>query len=155
MRLEQTLAELREKFSKMIPAEPAAVMAHHVEFLRSSGTVDQILKPGAKAPAFTLKNQHGEDVSSTDLLKRGPLVVSFTRLLHVEKGFDTEGVLTVDVALPRLRGAFALAFLFAGEEEARHADEGEDLQVGIEFPKGLHRPCVVASGLHQDVHVLG
>jgi NAD(P)-dependent dehydrogenase (short-subunit alcohol dehydrogenase family) len=25
--------------------------------------IDQILKPGAKAPAFTLKNQHGEDVS--------------------------------------------------------------------------------------------
>jgi peroxiredoxin len=63
----------------MIPAEPAAVMEHHVEFLRASGAVDQILKPGATAPAFTLKNQHGEDVSSADLLKRGPLVVSFTR----------------------------------------------------------------------------
>jgi peroxiredoxin len=54
-------------------------MEHHVEFLRSSGAVDQILKPGATAPAFTLKNQHGEDVSSAELLKRGPLVVSFTR----------------------------------------------------------------------------
>jgi peroxiredoxin len=79
MQLDQTLAELRDKFAKMIPAEPVAVMERHVEFLRTSGAVDQILKPGAKAPAFTLKNQHGEDVSSEDLLKRGPLVVSFTR----------------------------------------------------------------------------
>jgi peroxiredoxin len=79
MQLEQTLAELRDKFAKMIPAEPAAVMERHVEFLRSSGAVDQILKPGATAPPFTLKNQHGEDVSSAALLKRGPLVVSFTR----------------------------------------------------------------------------
>jgi peroxiredoxin len=79
MQLEQILAELRDKFAKMIPAEPAAVMERQVEFLRTSGAVDQILKSGAKAPAFTLKNQHGEDVSSEDLLKRGPLVVSFTR----------------------------------------------------------------------------
>jgi peroxiredoxin len=79
MTLEQTLSQLREKFSKMIPAEPAAVMEGHIEFLRESGAVDQILKSGAKAPPFTLKNQNGEDVSSVDLLNRGPLVVSFTR----------------------------------------------------------------------------
>ena len=79
MQLEQTLGQLRDKFAKMVPAEPSAVMEGHIEFLRTSGAVDQILKPGAKAPAFTLKNQHGEDVSSADLLKRGPLVVSFTR----------------------------------------------------------------------------
>jgi putative ABC transport system permease protein len=30
----------------------------------------------------------------------GLLVVSFVRLLHVDKGFDTSGILTVDVALP-------------------------------------------------------
>jgi putative ABC transport system permease protein len=34
------------------------------------------------------------------LVATGLLVVSFMRLLHVDKGFDTEGVLTVDVALP-------------------------------------------------------
>jgi len=79
MELEQTLSQLRDTIAKMIPAEPAAVMEGHIEFLRKSGAVDKILKPGAKAPAFTLKNQHGEEVSSADLLKRGPLVVSFTR----------------------------------------------------------------------------
>jgi hypothetical protein len=79
MTLEQTLCQLRERFGKMLPAAPAAVMDAHIDFLRKSGAVDQILKSGAKAPAFTLKNQNGEDVSSVDLLNRGPLVVSFTR----------------------------------------------------------------------------
>lgn len=79
MSLEQTLAQMREKFGKMLPAEPAAVINGHIESLRKSGAVDQTLKTGAKAPAFTLKNQKGEDVSSVDLLSRGPLVVSFTR----------------------------------------------------------------------------
>jgi len=79
MTLEQTLSQLREKFGKMVPAGPAAVMEGHIDFLRKSGAVDQILKSGAKAPAFTLKNQNGEDISSVDLLHRGPLVVSFTR----------------------------------------------------------------------------
>ena len=34
------------------------------------------------------------------LVATGLLVVSFVRLLQVDKGFDTEGILTVDVALP-------------------------------------------------------
>jgi peroxiredoxin len=63
----------------MLPAESAAVMEGHIDFLRTSGAVSQVLKSGTKAPAFTLKNQNGEDVASVDLLDSGPLVVSFTR----------------------------------------------------------------------------
>ena len=77
--LERTLAELRDKYAKIIPEGASAIMEGHIESLRKNGAVDQILKAGAKAPAFTLKNQHGEDISSVDLIKRGPLVVSFTR----------------------------------------------------------------------------
>jgi peroxiredoxin len=79
MSLEQTLSQMREKFGKMLPAEPAAVINGHIESLRKSGAVDQTLQSGAKAPTFTMKNQNGENVSSSDLLSRGPLVVSFTR----------------------------------------------------------------------------
>jgi len=79
MQLERTLAALRDKFAKIIPDSASAIMEGHMESLRKNGAIDQILKPGAQAPAFTLKNQHGEDVSSVDLIKHGPLVVSFTR----------------------------------------------------------------------------
>ncbi|ADV84468.1 peroxiredoxin-like family protein [Terriglobus saanensis] len=79
MSLAQTLVELRDKFAKILPESATAIMEGHIESLRKSGAVDQIIKPGAKAPTFTLINQHGEDISSVDLIKRGPLVVSFTR----------------------------------------------------------------------------
>ena len=79
MTLEQTLSQLREKFGKMLPADPAAVLEGHIAFLRDSGAMDQILKSGVRAPAFTLKNQNGDEISSADLLNRGPLIVSFTR----------------------------------------------------------------------------
>jgi peroxiredoxin len=79
MQLEQTLAALRDKFAKIIPDGASAIMESHIESLRKNGAVDQILRPGTKAPAFMLKNQRGEDISSVDLIKHGPLVVSFTR----------------------------------------------------------------------------
>ena len=53
--LERTLAELRDKYAKIIPEGASAIMEGHVESLRKNGAVDQILKAGAKAPAFTLK----------------------------------------------------------------------------------------------------
>ena len=79
MSLAQTLAEFRDKYAKILPESATAVMEGHIESLRESGAVDQILKPGSEAPPFTLKNQHDEDISSIDLIKRGPLVLSFTR----------------------------------------------------------------------------
>jgi peroxiredoxin len=79
MSLRQTLAELRDKFAKILPDSATATMEAHIESLRKNGALDQILKPGVKAPPFTLKNQHDEYISSVDLIKRGPLVVSFTR----------------------------------------------------------------------------
>ena len=79
MSLRQTLAELRDNFAKILPDSATATMESHIGSLRKNGALDQILKPGVKAPPFTLKNQHDEDISSFDLIKHGPLVVSFTR----------------------------------------------------------------------------
>jgi len=64
--------------SKLSPAENE-IMERHIEFLRESGAVNKILKIGYAAPNFNLKNQHGEIISSSELLKNGPLIVSFYR----------------------------------------------------------------------------
>ena len=45
----------------------------------SSGIEDAALKVGDRAPSFTLFNQDHVQVASTDLLREGPLVVSFFR----------------------------------------------------------------------------
>jgi hypothetical protein len=47
--------------------------------LRASGIEQQALKIGDRAPNFTLFNQDHVEVSSTGLLRQGPLVVSFFR----------------------------------------------------------------------------
>jgi peroxiredoxin len=47
--------------------------------LQASGQAERAKRVGDNAPVFTLKDSEGNDVSSVDLLKRGPLVVSFYR----------------------------------------------------------------------------
>jgi predicted permease len=56
------------------------------------------------------------------LVSTGLLVVSFVRLLHVDKGFDTTGILTADFALPAslyATGARQVGFLDRALIEAR------------------------------------
>ena len=47
--------------------------------LRASGMEDRALKVGDRAPRFTLFDQDQVQVASTDLLREGPLLVSFFR----------------------------------------------------------------------------
>lgn len=49
------------------------------EELLASGAVDRAKKVGDSAPTFTLKDSEGNNVSSAELLSKGPLVVSFYR----------------------------------------------------------------------------
>jgi glutaredoxin len=47
--------------------------------LIASGAAERAAKVGDKAPAFSLKDPEGNEVSSVDLLSQGPLVVIFYR----------------------------------------------------------------------------
>jgi len=47
--------------------------------LKASGIEDTALKVGYRAPDFILFNQDHVEVASEDLLRQGPLVVSFFR----------------------------------------------------------------------------
>jgi peroxiredoxin len=60
---------------------PAAIetMLRATAELKASGLAERALKVGAVAPAFELKDADGTTVRSTELLMRGPLVVSFYR----------------------------------------------------------------------------
>lgn len=77
--LADRLAALREKYGSILKPDIAAKMDRHVEELRSDGSLDRVLKAGQKAPSFSLKDQHGNIVSSAELLAKGPLVLSFYR----------------------------------------------------------------------------
>jgi peroxiredoxin len=61
------------------PAEIHPVMERATAELVASGQAGRALKAGDKAPAFTLDDPDGQPVSSSELLKKGPLVISFYR----------------------------------------------------------------------------
>jgi peroxiredoxin len=60
---------------------PAVIETMHraTAELIASGAADKALKAGDKAPAFTLNDPDGQPVGSAELLRKGPLVLSFYR----------------------------------------------------------------------------
>lgn len=61
------------------PPEIHPVMERATAELIASGQAERALRAGDKAPAFTLTDPDGTLVSSTELLEKGPLVISFYR----------------------------------------------------------------------------
>ena len=82
--LQSRLDEFKEAFESGAPPynAPQAViekMHRATAELKASGIEEQALKVGDRAPSFTLFNQDHVQVSSSDLLRKGPLVISFFR----------------------------------------------------------------------------
>lgn len=84
MSLQEKLDAFRANFEAGGPPYKAPAWIHEpmhraTAELIASGAAARALKVGDKAPAFTLKDADGREVSSAELLKRGPLVVTFYR----------------------------------------------------------------------------
>ena len=82
--LRSRLDEFRKEFESGAPPynaphEAIEKMHRATAELKASGIEEQTLKVGDRAPSFTLFNQDHVQVSSGDLLRQGPLVVSFFR----------------------------------------------------------------------------
>jgi hypothetical protein len=61
------------------PHEVIEIMHRATAELKASGIEKQALRIGDRAPSFVLFNQDHLQASSSDLLRQGPLVVSFFR----------------------------------------------------------------------------
>jgi hypothetical protein len=61
------------------PHEAIETMHRATAELKASGREKTALKVGDRAPQFNLFNQDHVEVSSADLLRHGPLIVSFFR----------------------------------------------------------------------------
>ena len=82
--LQSRLDEFKKNFESGAPpynAPREAIETTHraTAELKASGIEDRVLKVGDRAPEFTLFNQDHGEVSSANLLRQGPLVVSFFR----------------------------------------------------------------------------
>jgi peroxiredoxin len=77
--LAQRLMEIKAGIAQYVRPENQAINERAVAELESSGIVERTLPIGAKAPEFTLPDQHGKMVSSADLLAKGKLIINFYR----------------------------------------------------------------------------
>ncbi|MEO0375504.1 MAG: redoxin domain-containing protein, partial [Cyanobacteria bacterium P01_A01_bin.17] len=79
MSLTTDLQTQKEQFLDNVPDETVQVMGKATQALAESGIVDQSLKAGQKAPPVQLPNATGNTVDLQELLKSGPVVLSFYR----------------------------------------------------------------------------
>jgi hypothetical protein len=82
--LQSRLDEFKKAFESGAPPynaphEVIETMHRATAELKASGAENKALKVGDRAPEFSLFNQDHEEVNSSDLFHRGPLVVSFFR----------------------------------------------------------------------------
>lgn len=61
------------------PRSVIEIMHRATAELKASGLAERARKVGDRAPAFTLKDSEGNVFSSDDMLRKGPLIVSFYR----------------------------------------------------------------------------
>jgi peroxiredoxin len=73
------LEAFREKSSKTAPPERIRIYEQGIDEVRKSGVTDKALKVGDKAPDFELPGASGKKVKLSELLARGPVVVTWYR----------------------------------------------------------------------------
>jgi peroxiredoxin len=79
MGLDQQLADFRAEFARTAPAGRAALYEAKIEELRASFALEAAAGVGAVAPDFRLPDVKGNPLSLIDLLRSGPVVVTFYR----------------------------------------------------------------------------
>jgi peroxiredoxin len=77
--LREIFAERKELIAKYVPAETQAIHARAVAELKQKCAATNILPVGASVPEFQLQDHDGKNVSSSDLLAKGRLVLCFIR----------------------------------------------------------------------------
>ena len=106
MSLQDRLDAFRADFEAGRPPYNAPVWVHEpmhraTDALIASGAASRALRVGDKAPAFILKDADGNSVSSAELLKQGPLVVTFYR--GVWCPYCNMDLQALEAALPEIR----------------------------------------------------
>lgn len=79
MSLQDEIQNLQEKFLKDVPRETVDIIFQATADLDASGIADKALKEGDSAPEFILPDAAGVEISSSELLSKGPLVLNFYR----------------------------------------------------------------------------
>ncbi|RQS75587.1 AhpC/TSA family protein [Burkholderia sp. Bp8963] len=79
MSLSSKINTLKVSMADKVPLEALQAMGNAAQALASSGIAQKALKVGARAPTFELPDADGHIVPLNDLLKDGPVVLTFYR----------------------------------------------------------------------------
>ena len=79
MMLQAQLNDIKAGFEKEVPEESLEIMHRATADLKNSDIMDGVVKAGDTLPHFMLKNAEGTPVRSRDILKHGPMVLTFYR----------------------------------------------------------------------------
>ncbi len=79
LELKDQLRLMKEASAAKVPPEKAKILEEATEKLRRDQIVEKALKVGQPMPGFSLPDAHGKKVSLDDLLKKGPVIISFYR----------------------------------------------------------------------------
>ena len=79
MGLDQQLADFKAEFLRTAPAGRPALCEAKIEELRAGFALEAAVGVEARAPDFRLPDVRGNPVSLADLLRRGPVVLTFYR----------------------------------------------------------------------------
>jgi len=77
--LEEKLKARSAESSKKVPEAVRAEFARGIEAVEKSGILKTVKKVGDPAPDFTLKNPVGEKTTLSEVLKKGPVVLTWYR----------------------------------------------------------------------------
>ena len=77
--LQQQIEILQDQLAEQLPAEVLAELSKSITTLVQTGIAQQSVKVGERAPDFTLPDVFGKPVALSELLKHGPVVLTFYR----------------------------------------------------------------------------
>lgn len=78
-KLSEKLDALKQQYATKAPAEMTKAFEDGVREVAMSGAVERAMKVGATAPDFTLPDATGKQVALSEMLKQGPVVLTWYR----------------------------------------------------------------------------
>lgn len=127
------------------PPEIHPIMERATEELIASGQASRAIRAGDRAPEFSLKDQDGNLVSSSALLEKGPLVVTFYR--GVWCPYCNLDLQAMNEALPTLHSYGASLVAISPQTAVNSRKSVRTNQLGFPVLSDVHNDTAAAFGL--------
>ncbi|MGJ4961871.1 peroxiredoxin-like family protein [Bradyrhizobium sp. HKCCYLRH3061] len=128
-----------------VPRSVIETMHRATAELIASGAATRALKAGDRAPVFSLKDPDGQLVSSSDLLAKGPLVVSFYR--GVWCPYCNMELQALQAALPEFEKLGASLVAISPQTAANSRKSVRQNELGFPILSDTHNDVAAAFGL--------